>query len=311
MKRTFFLLFLLTFCTGVSYAGNYVERLPGVNLRIFDDNIWDYSKDNIPEPWKKLGVDCRDDHRAPQFASLILSYMPDIVTFQEYSRHMHDRFYPYIESNGYAICHTGEEPWNNTPVFYRPSELEMIECIYQPFVPEQWNNHNSKSYTCVVFRHRATDRVFGVVSTHLWWKGEKTQAGSDFARASQILLIMAQVQVVRSKYKCPVFLLGDMNCEEKSLPIRCLLENGYTECYTLATVYGDSHNGHHICAPRDGFSAKSRRRGPDRATGAIDHILVTGLDDFEIKVFDCIMDECTLPLTDHYPNLLDISIPNK
>ncbi len=37
----------------------------GADLRILDDNIWDYSKDTIPPKWKEIGEDPRDCNRAP------------------------------------------------------------------------------------------------------------------------------------------------------------------------------------------------------------------------------------------------------
>ena len=77
----------------------------------------------------------------------------------------------------------------------------------------------------------------------------------------------------------------------------------------LATVYGDNHNGHHICSPVDGYSVKSRRRGADRATGAIDHCMIFDPSGkTEVKVFDCIMETYTIKLTDHYPNLIDVRL---
>ena len=39
-----------------------------------------------------------------------------------------------------------------------------------------------------------------------------------------------------------------------------LLEGGYKPCYRIATVATDNQNGHHICAPKDGYSRVSRRR---------------------------------------------------
>ena len=47
----------------------------------------------------------------------------------------------------------------------------------------------------------------------------------------------------------------------------------------------------------------------DKETGAIDHCFVldqTG--NTEIKVFDCIMEEYTVKLTDHYPLLIDVRL---
>ena len=64
----------------------------GADLRILNDNIWDYSKDTIPPKWQAIGEDPRDFVRAPQFARLVTDYMPDVLTLQEYSSHMHAEF---------------------------------------------------------------------------------------------------------------------------------------------------------------------------------------------------------------------------
>lgn len=62
----------------------------GADLRILDDNIWDYSKDTIPPKWKEIGEDPRDCNRAPQFARLVNDYLHDVFAlrgiFQPYAQ---------------------------------------------------------------------------------------------------------------------------------------------------------------------------------------------------------------------------------
>ena len=95
----------------------------GADLRILDDNIWDYSKDTIPPAWQKLGEDPRDSVRGPQLARLISDYAPDVFALQEYSKHMHDVFYPLVQKKGYQIAYESGKNWNNTPIFYKPDDL--------------------------------------------------------------------------------------------------------------------------------------------------------------------------------------------
>ena len=106
----------------------------GADLRILDDNIWDYSQDTIPPKWKEIGEDPRDFRRAPQFARLVKDYMPDVFAFQEYSEHMHNEFYPLVEKKGYVIAWESKEDWNNTPIFYNKRTLEPIY-VYYNMVP--------------------------------------------------------------------------------------------------------------------------------------------------------------------------------
>ncbi len=282
----------------------------GANLRILDDNIWDYSLDTIPPKWKELGADPRDVNRGPQFARLICDYLPDVFALQEYSAHMHAVFYPLVQKNGYVIAWESGKDWNNTPIFYNGSTLDLLYVNYNKYTPKQWCNHGSKSFTSAVLKRKSDGKVFALIGTHLWWKSEKTQPGSMMARAAQLRLVMAEADIIRDKFgDIPVFVVGDMNCEEDTIPIQQLIQGGYEPCYKVATIYGDNHNGHHICGPVDGYSVKSRRRGDDRATGAIDHCLLLDPNGkSEVKVFDCIMEDYIVKLTDHYPNLIDVQL---
>jgi endonuclease/exonuclease/phosphatase family metal-dependent hydrolase len=280
------------------------------DVRILDDNIWDYSLDTIPAKWKEIGEDPRDFVRAPQFARLITDYMPDVLTLQEYSSHMHDELYPRIAKEGYVIAWESGEDWNNTPVFYYEKTMEPLYVKYHKYTPEQWCNRGTKSFTSIVLKRKSDGGVFSVINTHLWWKSDSVQPGSTMARASQLRLIMAEAEIIRAKFgNIPVFVVGDMNCEENTVPLQQLIQSGYAPCYKIATEYGDDHNGHHICAPNDGYSKKSRRKGPDRETGAIDHCLLLDTEGkTQVIVFDCIMEEYTVKLTDHYPLLVDFKL---
>lgn len=278
----------------------------GADLRILDDNIWDYSKETIPPVWQEIGYDCRDANRGPQYAQLVRAYMPDIFAMQEYSRHMDNVLLPLLQNYGYAHSDTGTaEHWNNTPILYNTATVELVDAMYCLYTPERWSNNGSKSYTWAVFKRKSDGKTFAVINTHLWWKGDKAQPGSTEARASQVCLMLAEARIIKAKYDCPIFVTGDMNCEENTLPIRLFLEAGFTPCYKAATVYANLENGHHICSPNDGYSRKSRRKGPERSVGAIDHCFIWNQGQTEILVFDCLTPYFTVPLTDHYPNLID------
>lgn len=282
----------------------------GADLRILINNVWEYSKDTIPPKWQEIGEDPRDFVRSPQFARLITEHMPDVFGLQEYSSHMHDEFYHRVTSSGYVIAWESKEDWNNTPIFYHGATVEPVYVNFNKFTPELWCNRGTKSFTSAVFRRKSDGKMFALINTHLWWKSDKVQPGSTQARAAQVRLIMAEAEMIRSKYgNIPVLVTGDMNCEENTIPIQQMIQYGYKPCYKVATTYGDNNNGHHICSPKDGYSTNSRRKGPDRETGAIDHCLIYDTSDqAEIKVFDCIMEEYTVKLTDHYPLLIDIRL---
>ena len=283
-------------------------RAPGTTLRIFDDNIWQNDKETVPEAWEPYGIDCTDSARSIGFAKMVADHKPDIVTLQEYSSHMDGHLAPKLRDLGFTNACEEDGTWNFTPVFYDSTVVELLKVRYNLYTPNTYSNANTKSFTSAVFKHRKTGRVFAVLNTHLWWRPDEAQPGSEMARASQIRLMMAEADALKAEYDCTIFLMGDMNCEENTVPIRQLLDGGYIPCYKVATVFGDNHNGHHRC-DAGGCSAESSRKGPDRATGALDHFFIHNAPkDVEVLVYYCIMDAYTLPLTDHYPNFVDVKL---
>ena len=281
-------------------------REDDVELRILDDNIWEYNAETIPEAWQKAGLDCRDDWRAPQFAQLVRAYMPDVVLLQEYNRHMHERFYPLIQQYGYQIAWEPGEAWDNTPVFFRTDRLEMLESNFMLYTPERWSNHGTKSYTSAVFRHKVTGDTVACISTHLWWQSDKKTPGSTQARAAQVRLIMAEAEAIKAKYGCTLFLAGDLNSEEEKIPVQQLLEGGYVPCYRNAERRTDNQNGHHTCGPNSVGVRRSARLSAERQGGAIDHCFIYNAQPgARVLNFECLTPWFTVLLTDHYPNLID------
>ena len=52
-----------------------------------------------------------------------------------------------------------------------------------------------------------------------------------------------------------------------------------------------------------------QKEGGYREGGAIDHLFIYDpAGTAEVEVFDCIMEEYTVKLTDHYPNIIDVRL---
>ena len=149
---------------------------------------------------------------------------------------------PKLRDLGFANACEEDGTWNFTPVFFDSTAVELLKVRYNLYTPKTYSNANTKSFTSAVFKHRKTGRVFAILNTHLWWRPDEAQPGSEMARASQIRLMMAEADALKAEYDCTIFLMGDMNCEENTVPIRQLLDGGYIPCYKVATVFGDNHN---------------------------------------------------------------------
>ena len=295
--------------TTLSEKGNIFGKMlfppeEGSNLRILDDNIWNYTKENAPA-WEAVGADCTNKVRSRGFEAIICAYMPDVFTMQEYHKSMHDEYMSKILTDrGYAMSYTPGSQWNWTPVFYRTSTLTLKDSGYLRY-DSSWSDSGSKSYQWAAFTHKATGKTFIVFSTHLWWKSESVQAGSDSARETQAKSIITKVAELEQKYACPVFVAGDMNCNLNSTALKQFTNAGYVTAWHAATVYGDKRNGHHQCSA-DGFSRSSTK--PDDGMSAIDYIFAHNMGSSKVLTFWRIQPYFTVMLTDHYPNYTDIAL---
>lgn len=290
-------------------SGKYLfPKEKGANLRILDINVWEWdgTREKLPEAWVKLGEDCTNKVRSVGFAGVVTAHMPEVLCLQEYSPEMHAELYPKLQKAGYEITFQpapGEV--NFTPVFYRKSCVKLIETAYFPHdLP--YNNGRTKSFTTAVFQMKKGGKKFIVANTHLWWKKETVMAGSDSARTQQVRNIIAEAGKLRVKYDCPVFFMGDLNCNLRSETLSVALAAGYKPAWEIATVHGDLRCGHHKC-DKGGFSRKQNKT--DDGFGCIDHFFIYDPSgSVEVKTFVRDYAWFTVKLTDHYPNYADIKL---
>lgn len=279
----------------------------GTNLRILDDNIWQYDKDVNAPAWSKIEEDCTDPVRAKGFQEIVAAFSPDIFTMQEYSNHMDRYLGRALAKMGYAISyHSLVGAWNHTPIFYKKKTVGLVETLFHSYTPEEFNNHGTKSFNSAVFIHKKTGRKFAVINTHLWWQSDRRKAGSTAARADQVRKMMEEGDRICAAHDCTLFVMGDMNCELRTEPMQLFLNAGYVPVWRAATVFGDGRNGHHECSAK-GFSRKSNRKGGDTdGQAAIDQFFIyNAKEGAEVKVFRRVQAYFTILLTDHYPNYLD------
>lgn len=278
----------------------------GANLRILDMNIWEWdgTREKLPKAWVEAGEDCTNQVRSKGFAGIVRAYMPEVLCLQEYSPEMHLELYPKLKKFGYALTFMPEDgEVNYTPIYYRASSVKLVETAYFPHdLP--YNNGRTKSFTTAVFQTKKGGKKFIIANTHLWWKAEKVMAGSDNARTQQVRNIIAKAEHLRQKHDCPIFFMGDLNCNLRSEALSVALEAGYKPAWEIATVHGDLRCGHHKCS-KDGFSRKQNKT--DDGFGCIDHFFIYDPSGrVEVKIFMRDYAWFTVKLTDHYPNYADI-----
>ena len=278
------------------------------SIRIMSHNLWKHDK-NSPA-WEEMGMSCSARARAPGFVRVYSEIKPDIIGMQESSDVMLD----------YVMCGLSELDINygalwgkDTPILYNKDRFEVIDQDYFLYPEEfpghegKFNNGRTKSWCVGVFREKQTDKVFALMTTHIWWMSSNPSSPSyhpfsDEAREYQISLALKRLGEIMAKYNCPAILVGDMNGAYSSLAIQYALKNGMHHAHDVATEYADETRGYHCC--------NYNKFGDCYYEGgfamAIDHILVS--EGVEVTRFDRYSPEYYLPLSDHSPVFIDLTV---
>jgi len=280
------------------------------SLRLMTHNQWK-NDDNRPE-WAEKGLDCSASVRMRGFVRVYKDTMPDIIGCQETSFNMADKMIRYCAEEGlrYALL------WGrDTPIVYRQDKFEIVDSdfsLYPDVFPGHegiFNNDHTKSYNIAVFRIKENGKLFIFSSTHLWWKSSNPESKSyqpysDEAREYQIGFLIDKIEEYRKKYNCPAFIVGDLNANYNSLAVQKALSEGYVHAHDAATEYRDETMGYHDCF---GWGYNSFYRA-EPFPYAIDHILIKGAENLNIRRFERFSPEYYLPLSDHSPAFVDVEI---
>jgi len=275
------------------------------SLRIMSNNIW-WCDTNRPE-WEAKGEDCSAAHRAPGLIRVYEETKPDIIGLQECSARMaHFLMSEMAEKQmPYALL------WGrNTPIAYRKDKFELIDsdvCIYPEEVPGlegSFNDLKTKSYCIAVLRQKDTDQKLIFATTHLWYKSDARQPFSEAAKAWQIGQLINRLDTLQEQYLCPAIIVGDLNTWPTAPAVRTALERGFVHGHDAATEYADDSTGMHYCYG-DGWNDTFREGG---FGCSIDHILIRGAQNWNIRRFERYCPEYYLPLSDHSPVWIDVEI---
>ena len=275
-------------------------------IRLMSQNQWNCT--NNRPLWEEQGLDCSAEVRMKGHIQIFKDVMPDIVGGQEVNKDMQLIFKVYaLEENlPYTII------WGNmTPIFYRADKFELLdtEYILYPATIEgyegKFNDARSKSLNLGVFRDKASGKVFIFATTHLWWRGDNSQPGSNVARVQQVQQATALLAKYQEKYGgCPIVFVGDMNCSYTSDPIKYIMnEAGYLHAHDIAVDFRHEGRGYNGC---NGNGPGVWQDRPFET--AIDHILVKDAPEGSVKRFDRYCPDYYLPISDHAPVYIDFEI---
>ncbi len=288
--------------TGDIYGKCIFEKYTGSNLRIMSQNIW--NNDQNSAVWRAAGLDCSLSSRLDSFATVFMAYAPDIICMQEIKHH--SKVSELIEimaeqGRNYELI-TCNQKVNYTPLVYNTDTLTLIESGYHKF--GYGSDSQSKSYTWGYFKHNETGETFVAISTHLWWMSIKQNSNSVTFRKKQFQELSDFVDEIAAKYNCPCFVAGDMNCTVSTDEYQSALNNGFSDCYDIATEFADNSIGRYTC--NQNFYSNQPRVGSYK--NAIDHALVKNIGDSKVISYDYITPNFFGKLSDHAPLCLDIAL---
>ena len=288
--------------SGNTYGECIFEKYTGANLRIISQNIW--NNDINSTVWKAAGLDCSLSSRLKSFATVFMSYDPDILCMQEIKHH--DKLNEMIdimnqEGRNYALI-TASSKVNYTPLIYNTDTVTLVESGYHRF--GYGSDSQSKSFTWGYFKHKETGKYFIAISAHLWWMNIKQNPNSVKFRQRQLKEISDFVDKLVEQYNCPCFVAGDMNCTIGTDEYKSAMQNGFTDCYDIATEFADNSSGRFAC--NQFVYSNQPRVGSYK--NAIDHALVKNIGDAKVISYDYVTPNFFGKLSDHSPLCLDISL---
>ena len=253
-----------------------------MKLKLMTSNIWG---DYFGNP-----VDLREDG----IFNVYNKYSPDFVGFQEVTRGWYagKMFSEYLSQNFRFVGTELDGCENYVPFVFRKSAgLSYIAKGYELLseTPDL-----SKAITWAVFENKDKER-FGFCNTHFWWKTGEEHDIIRKKNARQLSELMADIQ---KRYECPVFAMGDMNCDRYGGIFEVYKEYGITHLSDIAEkVIGKaSCHGDPVKGDDGKYHGKKDVRPIENS---IDHIIALGK--VSVKEYLVNDDQDALDSTDHSP----------
>lgn len=213
--------------------------------------------------------------RHPNIQETILTYMPDVIGFQEANNGHYPNVIRHLED--YAVVET-EMPNNCTPIIYLKEKYTQVAGGCE-FLYMRNTDTGTKSLAWVVLREKETGKLFSVINMH-------GALQADW-RVDNVRQMLERMATVKSQYgDIPVLFTGDFNFNRNEAAYQSTLNAGLTEAELSAAVRMEGLGTWHPVgvAPGSGMSIDHIFYHPDDVTALRHHIAMA--DGFEIKASD-------------------------
>ena len=226
--------------------------------------------------------------RAPNIQETILTYMPDVVGFQECNSEMHGLVIQQLKDS-YTLAQRSHDSGTliYTPIIYLTEKYTQIDSGVE-WLDSRYTGTNTKCIAWVVLKSKETGKTFAVINMHgavisTSYKGFETMPAGERStlvnqwrvdNVRQMLDIRTDIQTKHGKIA--VFFTGDFNFNSDSDAYRATKAAGLTEAEVSATgkktIGYASYSGTAGVAPGTGKSIDHVFYHPDEATALRHHI---------------------------------------
>ena len=235
-----------------------------------------------------LGSGSQPTKRAPYIQETILTYMPDVVGFQECNAEQHGLVIQQLKDN-YTLAQRTHESGTviYTPIIYLTEKYTQLDSGVE-WLDSRYTGTNTKSIAWVVLQSKETGKTFAVVNMHgavisTSYKGFENMPSGERSklvnewRVDNVRQMLDVRDAIQTKHgKIAVFFTGDFNFNSDSDAYRATKEAGLTEAEVSATgkkVNGyASYSGNPGTAPGTGKTIDHIFYHPDEAVAIRHHI---------------------------------------
>lgn len=246
----------------------------GAELRIMTFNV--------------LGSGQEPKKRYPYIQETILTYMPDVVGFQECNADQHANVITQLKDS-YTLAQRTHENGTviYTPIIYLTEKYTQLDSGVE-WLDSRYTGTNTKSIAWVVLKSNETGKTFAVVNMHgavisTSYKGFETMPSGERSklvnewRVDNVRQMLDVREAIQNKHgKIAVFFTGDFNFNSDSDAYRATKAAGLTEAEVSATgkkVTGfASYSGTAGQAPGSGKTIDHIFYHPDEAVAIRHHI---------------------------------------
>ena len=266
-------------------------KTEGADVRLMSSNVYFYKYSD-----KRVGI---------MLDSFVMC-SPDVLCLQEMSAQWHRGLDAALGAYGYAqVPFVPDQSLGNlspnanyTPIFYRQSMFDVVTSGYDQFESVKANpdgdKSSSKSFTWSVFERKSDKLRFAVISTHLTWYSDPTQA--EKYRVQDAKEILGAVAMIEQTYGVPVAVMGDMNSGVGQDAYNTLRSSGMDTAVRLALKTQDAnYNTYHEL---DVYPAQN--------ASMIDHVFVTK-QNTTVNYYQTFVNSDVISGSDHTPTIADLT----